>query len=121
MERATIMGFCFGGPCAIIGPKRLGFQAGVSCRGSQLLPFIEEVVGITEPIRLIWGERDHITAEPVLTAFKEATSNMSNLEVHILPGVEHCFMMPGSSAFDRAARGFAMQRAFAIMDDLRAS
>jgi carboxymethylenebutenolidase len=115
------MGFCYGGPCAIIGPKRLGFQAGVSCHGSQLLPFIEEVVGITEPIRLIWCERDHITPEPVLAAFKEAASEQSNLEVQIFAGVERGVMMPGSSAFDRAARGFAMKRAFAIMDDLRAS
>src|SRR5262249_8839564 len=30
---ATI-GFCYGGPYAIIGPKRLGYDAGISCHGS---------------------------------------------------------------------------------------
>ena len=45
---------------------------------------------------------------------------MSNVEVHIFPGVQHGFMMPSSpEAFDATARDFAMQRAFAILDGLR--
>ena len=34
--RAIAAGFCYGGPYAIIGPKRLGFAAGFSCHGSQM-------------------------------------------------------------------------------------
>jgi len=34
--RAATMGFCYGGPYAILGPKRLGYDAGVSCHGTQL-------------------------------------------------------------------------------------
>jgi carboxymethylenebutenolidase len=33
--RAAVMGFCYGGPYAIIGPQRLGYAAGVSCHGTQ--------------------------------------------------------------------------------------
>jgi carboxymethylenebutenolidase len=28
---AVVMGFCYGGPYAILGPKRLGYAAGISC------------------------------------------------------------------------------------------
>ena len=37
--RAVAMGFCYGGPYAILGPKRLGYDAGVSCHGSQMRRF----------------------------------------------------------------------------------
>ena len=43
--RAMAMGFCYGGPYAILGPKRLGYDAGVSCHGTQLLDFITEIEG----------------------------------------------------------------------------
>ena len=33
--RAATMGFCYGGPYAILGPKRLGYDAGISCHGTQ--------------------------------------------------------------------------------------
>jgi carboxymethylenebutenolidase len=32
--RAVAMGFCYGGPYAILGPKRLGYAAGISCHGT---------------------------------------------------------------------------------------
>ena len=32
--RAAAMGFCYGGPYAILGPKRLGYAAGISCHGT---------------------------------------------------------------------------------------
>jgi carboxymethylenebutenolidase len=86
-----------------------------------MLTFIGELAGVTEPIRMIWRDQDHIAPEPVLAAFKEAAGDMPNLEVHVFPGVEHGFMMPGSSSFDRTARDFAMHCAFSILDGLTES
>ena len=37
---AAVMGFCYGGPYAIIGPKRLGYAAGISCHGTQMLDYV---------------------------------------------------------------------------------
>ncbi len=34
--RAAAIGFCYGGPYAILGPKRLGYAAGISCHGTNL-------------------------------------------------------------------------------------
>jgi len=60
--RAAVMGFCYGGPYAIIGPKRLGYAAGVSCHGTQMLDYIGEIEGVSAPICIIWGDRDHAAA-----------------------------------------------------------
>jgi carboxymethylenebutenolidase len=118
--RAATMGFCYGGPFAILGPKRLGYDAGISCHGSQMLDYLGEFDSVTAPVCIIWGDQDHRAPPPVLDAYRALPSRMTNVEVHIFPGVQHGFMMPGSpEAFDAKTRDFAMKRAFAILDGLR--
>jgi carboxymethylenebutenolidase len=118
--RAAAIGFCYGGPYAILGPKRLGYAAGISCHGTQLLDFIKELEGVTQPVCIIWGDQDHQAPAPVLDAYRAVPARMKNVEVHIFPGVEHGYMMPGNpKAFDAKTRDFSMQRALAILDGLR--
>jgi carboxymethylenebutenolidase len=118
--RAATMGFCYGGPFAILGPKRLGYDAGIACHGSQMLDYIGELDGVTAPVCIIWGDQDHRAPPPVLDAYRAVAVHMQNVEVHIFPGVQHGFMMPSSpEAFDAKARDFAMERALAILDGLR--
>ena len=66
--RAAVIGFCYGGPYAILGPKRLGYDAGISCHGTQMLDFIRELDGVTAPVCIIWGDRDHRAPAEVLDA-----------------------------------------------------
>src|SRR5580698_6044760 len=68
--RAAVMGFCYGGPYAIIGPKRLGYAAGVSCHGTQMLDYIGEIEGVSAPICIIWGDRDHAAPANVQDAYR---------------------------------------------------
>ncbi len=118
--RAAVMGFCYSGPFAILGPKRLGYDAGISCHGSQMLDFVGELEGVAGPVCIIWGDQDHQASPTVLDAYRSVASRMENVELHVFPGIEHGFMMPGNpKAFDAATRDFAMQRAFAILDGLR--
>jgi carboxymethylenebutenolidase len=117
--RAAIMGFCYGGPYAILGPKRLGYAAGISCHGTQMLDYIDELVGVEAPVCLVWGDQDQMAPPPVLDAYRAFSSRMRNVELHVFPGVQHGFMMRGGPAFDQAARDFSMQRALAILDGLR--
>lgn len=118
--RAAAMGFCYGGPYAVLGPKRLGFDAGISCHGSQMLDFIKELEGVTEPVCIIWGDRDHAAPAPVLAAYRLVPERMKNVEVHVFPDVKHGYMMPGNpDAFDRKTRDFSMERALAILGGLR--
>src|SRR5262249_55997853 len=57
--RAAAIGFCYGGPYAILAPKRLGYAAGISCHGTQMLDYIKELDGVTAPVCIIWGDKDH--------------------------------------------------------------
>jgi carboxymethylenebutenolidase len=118
--RAVAMGLCYGGPYAILGPKRLGYAAGVSCHGTQMLDYIQELEGISEPVCIIWGDRDHRAPVEVLDAYRGIPPRMKSVEVHIFAGVLHGYMMRGNpKAFHQVTHDFSMARALAILDDLR--
>ena len=118
--RAAAMGFCYGGPYAILAPKRLGYDAGVACHGTRMLDFIQELDGVAVPVCIIWGDQDHAAPAEVLAAYRGVPARMPNVEVHVSPGVLHGYMMPGNpKAFHPQTRAFAMGRALAILDGLR--
>jgi carboxymethylenebutenolidase len=117
--RAAAMGFCYGGPYAILGPKRLGYAAGISCHGSQMLDYIQELDGVRQSVCIIWGDQDHRAPVEVLDAYRAVPSRMKNVEVHIFPSVLHGYMMRGNpEAFHPKTREFSMARALAILDGL---
>jgi carboxymethylenebutenolidase len=118
--RAAAMGFCYGGPYAILGPKRLGYAAGISCHGTRMQDYIGELEGIAAPICIIWGNEDNQAPPEVLDAYRAVPPRMSNVELHIFPGVKHAYMMPDAgAAYDKKTREFSMARALAILNDLR--
>ncbi len=118
--RAASMGFCYGGPYAILGPKRLGYDAGISCHGTQFLDFLHELDGITQPLCIIWGDQDHQAPAPVLEAYRKVPARMKNVQVHVIPGILHGYMFPGSKkAYSQSTRDFSMQHALAILGSLR--
>lgn len=117
---AAVIGFCYGGPYAILGPKRLGYAAGISCHGTQLLDYVNEFDGVTQPVCIIWGDRDSRAPAEVLDAYRPIPARTKNVEVHIFPDIQHGYMMRGAGpAFDQKTRDFSMTRAKAILDGLR--
>jgi carboxymethylenebutenolidase len=120
--RAAAMGFCYGGPYAILGPKRLGYDAGVSCHGTQLLDFIGEFDGLAAPICILWGDKDFAAPPQVRDAYLALAARQKTVEVRVFPGIDHGYMLPHSpAAFDAKTRAFSMARALSIMDGLRAA
>ena len=118
--RAASMGFCYGGPFAILGPARLGFDAGIGCHSTQMKDFIGALEGVAKPVCLLWGDQDHAAPAEVLDAYRAVPARMKNVEVHIFSGVLHGYMMPGNAkAFDPKSRDFSMARALAILEGLR--
>jgi carboxymethylenebutenolidase len=118
--RAAAMGFCYGGPYAILGPGRLGFDVGIGCHSTQMKDYIGELEGVARPVCLLWGDQDKMAPAEVLEAYRAAAARMNNLELHVFPGILHGYMMPGSpAAFDAPAREFSMARALAILEGLR--
>ena len=117
--RAATMGFCYGGPYAILGPKRLGYAAGISCHGTRMLDFIDELKGVTAPVCICWGDQDHAAPAEVLDAYRQVPDRFPNVEVHIFPGILHGYMMKWQvKAFSEEKRAFTMGRALAILDGL---
>jgi len=119
--RAAVMGFCYGGPYAILGPQRLGYAAGICCHGSQMLDYLHELVGVREQVCFMWGDEDNRAPAEVLAAYRDVAVRMDNVEVHILPRVRHGYMMRTSPSFDRAARDFSMRRAREILEGLKSA
>ena len=118
--RAAAMGFCYGGPYAILGPKRLGYAAGISCHGTAMLDYIGELDGVTQPVCIIWGDQDVRAPAEVLNAYRPVPARMKNVEVHIFPGVMHGYMMRDDvERFNPQTREFSMGRALAILNGLR--
>lgn len=116
--RAAVIGFCYGGPYAVLGPKRLGYDAGISCHGSQMLDYLPELEGVRQPVCIIWGDKDHLAPPPVIEAYRAAAARMPNVEVHVFPGIEHGYMMQDAKVYDRKTYDFSMQRALAILEGL---
>jgi carboxymethylenebutenolidase len=118
--RAATLGFCYGGPYAITGPKRLGYAAGISCHGSRMQDYIGELDGVTAPVCIIWGDDDNQAPPDVLDMYRKVAARMSNVELHIFPGIKHGYMMPDAGpAYDAKTREFSLARACAILDGLR--
>jgi carboxymethylenebutenolidase len=117
--RAAVIGFCYGGPYAILGPKRLGYDAGIACHGTQMLDYIQDLENVRQPVCIIWGDQDVMAPANVLDAYRAVPSRRKNVEVHVFPGVLHGYMMPGAKAFDKKAYDFSMDRALALLEGLR--
>jgi carboxymethylenebutenolidase len=118
--RSAVMGFCYSGPYSIIGPKRLGYAAGISCHGSRMQDYIGELEGVTAPVCIIWGDDDNQAPPEVLDAYRAVANRMSNVELHIFPCIKHAYMMPDAgAAYDVKTRQFSMARTLAILNDLR--
>jgi carboxymethylenebutenolidase len=118
--RAAVIGFCYGGPYAIVGPHRLGFAAGISCHGTNLIAYIDELESVTAPVCIIWGDADHAAPPEVIEAYRRLAARQSNVELHIFPGIKHGYMMPDAGeAYDQKTREFSLARALAILGNLR--
>ena len=118
--KAAVIGFCYGGPFAILGPKRLGYAAGVSCHGTQMLDYLPEMEGLNKPVCVIWGDQDVMAPAPVLEAYRAAAARQKNLDLHIFPGILHGYMMKTApKVYDQKLYDFSMGKAFALLEGLR--
>ncbi|MGE5640738.1 MAG: dienelactone hydrolase family protein [Clostridia bacterium] len=117
--RVAVIGFCYGGPYGIIGPKRLGYAAGIACHGTNMKDYLGELQGLAKPVCVLWGDKDHLAPPEVLNAYQDAAKRMKNLELHIFAGVEHGYMMRDAKAYNRMAHEFTMKRALNVVKRLR--
>ena len=118
--RAATMGFCYGGPYAILGPARLGYDAGIGCHSTQMKDYIGDLEGVAKPVCLLWGDQDVMAPAELLDAYRAIPARMKNVELHVFPGILHGYMMRGNDkAFDEKSRAFSMARTLALLEGLR--
>jgi carboxymethylenebutenolidase len=118
--KAATMGFCYGGPYAILGPKRLGYDAGISCHGTQMKDYLSELEGVKQPVCIIWGDQDFAAPPEVQEAYRAVPARMKNVEVHIFPGILHGYMMRGNAkAYDQKTYDFSFGKACALLATLK--
>ena len=118
--RAMTMGFCYGGPYAILGPARLGYDAGMGCHSTQMMHYIGELEGVKKPVCLMWGDKDVMAPPELLAAYSPIPARMKNFELHVFPGILHGYMMRShKDVYDAKTREFSMERARAILEGLR--
>jgi carboxymethylenebutenolidase len=118
--KAATMGFCFGGPYAVIGPKRLGFDAGIGCHSTQMKDFLHEFDGLSKPVCLVWGDQDFAAPPEVQAAYVERAKQQPSLAVHIFPGILHGYMMRENvKAWSPETYEFTMGKALETLAALR--
>jgi carboxymethylenebutenolidase len=83
-----------------------------------MMDYVGELEGVRQPVCIIWGDKDHLAPQPVLDAYRALPARMKNVEVDVIPGVEHGYMMKDAKAYDRKTSDFSMQRALAILKEL---
>ncbi len=119
--RIAVLGLCYGGPYALLGPARLGCDAGLAFHGSNLQSYLDMVSDIGDaPIRLHWGDEDHACPPEALAGIRSATENMSNVEITVYPGVRHGYSaLSSAKSWNAPAAENSWASALAVMEGLR--
>ena len=90
----------------ILGPKRLGYAAGISCHGTQMLDFARELDGVHQPVCVVWGDQDRVLHVSSADLFRKG---IKNSEVMIIPGSGHMPLVENAGACSKAWLAFAQK------------
>lgn len=119
--RIAVVGLCYGGPFALLGPARLGCDAGFSFHGTAVQEYLDLVSQVGDaPIRLHWGDKDHACPPEDLARVRTATDGRANFEITTYPGVPHGYTAPSNAkSWNEAAATNSWASAMAVLETLR--
>ena len=119
--KIAVMGFCFGGPFALLAAARCGTDAGISFHGSHVENQLEEVSKIRCPLSFHYGDKDPVAPMAAIERILTAFSPLPDAKVYVYPGAGHGFltMTPGRGYMETAARP-AWARALEVLKTLQA-
>ena len=118
--RIAAIGFCYGGPYAVLGQTRLGFDAGMAFHGTQLHHYLAELKLAKGPLSLHWGDEDHVAPPEALKLLAEAVADMPNAEMTVYPGIKHGYTAPTSPNWNQAVTDASIGRAIELLNTLGA-
>jgi carboxymethylenebutenolidase len=90
--KVAVMGFCFGGPFALLAAARYGTNAGISFHGSHVERHLDELDGVRCPLSFHYGDRDEVAPMAAVERIRDAFSRLADAEVCVYPGAGHGFM-----------------------------
>lgn len=115
--KIAVMGFCYGGPFALVGGARCGIQAGVSYHGSFVQDYLDSVPDVRCPLSFHWGDNDRAAPLAVIDEVKQAFSALDDAEVFLYEGgIAHGYMLPGhGDAYNKDAAEQSWARTFRLL------
>jgi carboxymethylenebutenolidase len=117
--KTAIMGYCFGGPFAVIGITQLGCDAGGSYHGGSFAAQIDNLKTTTKPIQIHWGDKDFALTPELLEKVRAACAHNPNAEIFIYPGIEHGYTAPESAVYSKEATALSWERSLQMFDKLK--
>ncbi len=118
--RIAVIGLCYGGPYAILGPARLGCAAGLAFHGTRVQDYLDRLDAVDVPLSLHWGDQDHAAPPADLARIQAAVAGKDNAEVVVYPGVKHGYSEPEAvESYDADATERSFARAYEIIARLR--
>ena len=118
--KVAVMGFCYGGPFAIVAGAKGCIQAGISYHGSFVGDHLDCIKEVRCPLSFHWGDDDRAASLSLIDEVKGLFLGIDDAEVFVYPGgVEHGYMLPGhGSAYNEAAAELSWKRTFSLLRDL---
>ena len=115
--KVAVMGFCYGGPFALVAAAKCSIQAGFSYHGSFVDKHLSAMPDVTCPLSFHWGDNDRAAPMKVIDQVKETFTARDDAEVFLYPGgVEHGYMHPGHGpAYNEAAAEQSWERTFSLL------
>lgn len=119
--RIAVVGLCYGGPFALLGPAKLGCDAGLSFHGTAVQEYLDVLPEVGDvPVRLHWGDADHACPPEDLDSVRAATADMANVTITTYPDVVHGYTAPSNAkSWNEAAAADSWASALAVLDGLR--
>ncbi len=118
--RIAVIGLCYGGPYAILGPARLGCDAGIAFHGTTVQNYLCELGRVGVPLVLHWGDQDHALPPEALAKVRDATAGRADVDITIYPGVQHGYTSAANpKSYDEAATRNSLARAVEVIGGLR--
>jgi carboxymethylenebutenolidase len=103
--KVAVMGFCFGGPFALLAAARYGTDAGISFHGSHVEKHLDEVNKVRCLLSFHYGDRDQVAPMAAIERIQAAFTGLPDAKVYVYPGAGHGFMTmtPGRGYMESAA------------------
>jgi carboxymethylenebutenolidase len=119
--KIAVMGFCFGGPFALLAAARCGIGAGISFHGSHVENHLDEVDKVRCPLSFHYGDKDPVAPMAAIERIQSAFSRLPYSKVYVYPGAAHGFMTmtPGRGYMESAAHP-AWARSLEVLKTLQA-